>query len=149
MIFITGIDCLIWQKLNLFRVQMSAEGFWLIHCYHYLLYLSKWSQFVWREFFEQKTWCQFHQHFKRYFFVPKFCAKLFCTSILGLNFFWWKNIGVNALVKLTTGLPELESDSKQTTLLKKKDHPSACDINMLEQSKLISEIKNVNLILSF
>jgi hypothetical protein len=40
--------------------------------------------------------CQFHQHFTRGFFVQKFCTKLFCTYILGLNFFWPKNIGANA-----------------------------------------------------
>jgi hypothetical protein len=31
--------------------------------------------------------CQFHQHFTSNFFVQKFCAKLFCTHILGFNFF--------------------------------------------------------------
>ncbi len=36
------------------------------------------------------------------FFGQKFCAKLFCTYILGLHFFWHKNIGTHKmLVKLT------------------------------------------------
>ncbi len=32
-------------------------------------------------------------------FVRKFCSKLFFTYILGLNFFWCKNIYANALIK--------------------------------------------------
>ncbi len=43
--------------------------------------------------------CQFHQHFTRGFFVLKFCTKLFCTYIFGLNFCWQKNIGANAHIK--------------------------------------------------
>jgi hypothetical protein len=43
----------------------------------------------------QEFRCQFHQHFMRGFFVQKFCAQLFCNCILGLNFFWYKNIGAN------------------------------------------------------
>jgi hypothetical protein len=50
---------------------------------------------------------QFHQHFKRVFFVRKFCAKLFCTSILGLNLFCskenWRKCAYKMLVKLTAG----------------------------------------------
>ncbi len=52
----------------------------------------------------EATRCQFHQHFTHGFFVPKFGAKLFCTYILGLNFFRHKNIGANKmLLKLTKG----------------------------------------------
>jgi hypothetical protein len=34
------------------------------------------------------------------FYVQRFYAKLFFAYILGLNFFWRKNIGANALKKL-------------------------------------------------
>jgi hypothetical protein len=37
-------------------------------------------------------------------FLQKFCSTLFCIYILGLNFFWQKNIGANALVKLTASI---------------------------------------------
>jgi hypothetical protein len=50
--------------------------------------------------------CQFHQHFTHAFFVQKFCAKHFCTYILGLNFFWRKNIGANALIKCWWNWPQ-------------------------------------------
>jgi hypothetical protein len=43
--------------------------------------------------------CQFHQHYTRAFFIRKFYAKIFGTYILGLSFFWCKNIGANALLK--------------------------------------------------
>ncbi len=46
-----------------------------------------------------QNWCQFHQHFTRVFFVQKFCAKFFCTYILGLIFFRRKNISANAHIK--------------------------------------------------
>ncbi len=36
--------------------------------------------------------------FLRGFFARKFRAKLFCAYILGLNFFWHKNIGAYALI---------------------------------------------------
>jgi hypothetical protein len=49
--------------------------------------------------------CQFYQHFMSGFLVQKFCAKLFCTYIFGLYFFWRKNIDANKmLVMLTTEL---------------------------------------------
>ncbi len=51
------------------------------------------------------SWCQFHQHFMHTFFVQKFFTKLFYTYILGLNFFWRKNIGTNALKKCWWNLP--------------------------------------------
>ncbi len=51
---------------------------------------------------------QFHQHFTRGFFVRKFCAKLFCTYILGLNFFWRKNIGANAHIKCWWNWPKIK-----------------------------------------
>jgi hypothetical protein len=34
----------------------------------------------------------------RGFFVQKFCAKLSCTFISGMNFFWRKNTGANAFI---------------------------------------------------
>ncbi len=34
------------------------------------------------------------------FFVRKFLPKVFCTYILGLNFFWCKNIGASALINV-------------------------------------------------
>jgi hypothetical protein len=40
-------------------------------------------------------WCQFHQHFIHDLFVQKFCEKLFCTHILGLNLFWCKSCSQN------------------------------------------------------
>ncbi len=48
---------------------------------------------------------QFHQPFTHGFFVRKFCAKLFCTYILGLKFFGARILALCAhkmLVKLTT-----------------------------------------------
>ncbi len=54
------------------------------------------------------TRCQYHQHFTRGFFRTKVLCKDFCTYILGLNFFWCKNISTTAalemLVKLTKGV---------------------------------------------
>jgi hypothetical protein len=50
--------------------------------------------------------CQFHQYFTLGFFVRKFCAKLFWTWILGLNFFWRKNIRANAHIKCWWNLPQ-------------------------------------------
>jgi hypothetical protein len=51
---------------------------------------------------------QFHQHFTHVFFVRKFCAKLFCTYILGLNFFLTQayrcKYALKILVKLATVL---------------------------------------------
>jgi hypothetical protein len=48
--------------------------------------------FAYADFEEQrrnneKVSCQFHQHFTRGFFVQKLHTKLFCTHILGLNFY--------------------------------------------------------------
>jgi hypothetical protein len=73
------------------------------------------STMRWDDLFSVKVYkCQFHQHFTRGFFVRKFyaklfctCAKLFCTYILGLNFFlakeYWRKCAHKMLVKLTIG----------------------------------------------
>ncbi len=42
------------------------------------------------------------------FFVQTFCPYLFCTDILGLNFFWRKNNGANALIKCWWNWPQVD-----------------------------------------
>jgi hypothetical protein len=48
---------------------------------------------------------QFHQQFTSSFLVQKFCLKIFCTNILGFNFFvqeYQRKYVFKMLVKLTT-----------------------------------------------
>jgi len=55
--------------------------------------------------------CQFHHHLMQTFVVRKCFSWLYSSSSLALNFFWQKNIGAKAalklLMKLTTGLSRL------------------------------------------
>ncbi len=56
------------------------------------------------------------------FFVQKFCAKLFCNYIIGLNFFWHKIIGTNTLKKCWWNwqlFSKLSWNNKATILLLK------------------------------
>jgi hypothetical protein len=49
---------------------------------------------------------QFHHHFTHVFFIQKFLDKTFLCFKYGLNFFWRKEIGANALIKCWRNWPQ-------------------------------------------
>ncbi len=91
---------------------MSQQFLSLLSCSHCLsrnrgsgIYFCRWDGTF--AHFLHPTSSQFHNHFTCCcFFVRKFWAKLFCTYIQGLNFFW--NIGANALIKGWWHWPKVE-----------------------------------------
>ncbi len=76
--------------------------------------------------------CQSHQHFTRNFFIRKFCPKLFCTYILGLNFFWRKNICANALIKCWWNWPQVSISPPFNEQLFCSESFTTCCIFLLE-----------------